>query len=216
MEDPTVPNVLSAARLSGSLMLPGLAASRDIPQKRSPRKQSLNVTTHKRDLFGISEPARMAYRSAVFGENSTSPRANVELSYSIADRSVSLVRRPDSAWLPPTSEALGGSGATRERFGGCLTANVRKAPSNNSLFDSLSVRLKTLQRHLHKVTAYHLSMGQLLVPREQVKKVLVERIRIGKDLATKTEVAERTGGYRDWLHLFAVWRDDTIAELKAA
>jgi PAS domain-containing protein len=54
------------------------------------------------------------------------------------------------------------------------------------------------------------------VRREQVERVLVERIRAGEDLAAKAEVANRTGGYRDWLHLFATWRDDTIAELKAA
>jgi uncharacterized protein (TIGR02391 family) len=59
-------------------------------------------------------------------------------------------------------------------------------------------------------------MAKLLVPRERVKKMLVERIQAGKDLATKTEVAKETGGYRDWLHVFAKWRDDTIAELKAA
>jgi len=64
--------------------------------------------------------------------------------------------------------------------------------------------------------AYHLSMTKLLVPLEQVEKVLVERIRAGKELAAKAEVAKRTGGYRDWLHLFETWRDDTIAELKAA
>jgi hypothetical protein len=30
------------------------------------------------------------------------------------------------------------------------------------------------------------------------------------------EVAERTWGYRDWLHRFATWRNDTITKLKAA
>ena len=60
------------------------------------------------------------------------------------------------------------------------------------------------------------AMAKLRVPREQVEKMLAERIRAGKDLAAKTEVTEKTGGYRDWLHLFATWRDHTIAELKAA
>jgi hypothetical protein len=32
----------------------------------------------------------------------------------------------------------------------------------------------------------------------------------------KVEVAERTWGHRDWLDLFATWRNDTITELKAA
>ena len=58
-------------------------------------------------------------------------------------------------------------------------------------------------------------MARLLLPRGQVEKVLVERIRAGKDFAAKAEVAKSTGGCRDWLHLFATWRDDTIAELEA-
>jgi uncharacterized protein (TIGR02391 family) len=59
-------------------------------------------------------------------------------------------------------------------------------------------------------------MAKLRVPREQAESVLSKRIRAGEDLAAKIEVAERTGGYRDWLHLFATWRNDTITELKAA
>jgi len=60
------------------------------------------------------------------------------------------------------------------------------------------------------------AMAKLQMPREQVEKILVERIRAGEDIAAKAALAERTGGYRDWLHLFATWRDDTIAALKAA
>jgi uncharacterized protein (TIGR02391 family) len=59
-------------------------------------------------------------------------------------------------------------------------------------------------------------MAKLRVPREQVEKMLVERIAAGEDLAAKVEIAERTGAYRDWLHLFATWRNETIAKLKAA
>lgn len=59
-------------------------------------------------------------------------------------------------------------------------------------------------------------MAKLRMPREQVENLLVERIRTGEDLAVKVEVAERTGGYRDWLHLFATWRNDTITQLKGA
>jgi hypothetical protein len=59
-------------------------------------------------------------------------------------------------------------------------------------------------------------MAKLRVSREQAEKVLVERIRAGEVIAAKTEVAKKTGGYRDWLLLFATWRDGTIAELKAA
>jgi uncharacterized protein (TIGR02391 family) len=59
-------------------------------------------------------------------------------------------------------------------------------------------------------------MAKLRMPRERVEKMLVERIRVGNDLAAKVRIAEETGGYRDWLHLREVWRNDTIAELKAA
>jgi len=59
-------------------------------------------------------------------------------------------------------------------------------------------------------------MAKLRVPRGQVEKILGERVQAGEALAKKAEVAERTRGYRDWLHLFATWREDTIAELKAA
>jgi uncharacterized protein (TIGR02391 family) len=59
-------------------------------------------------------------------------------------------------------------------------------------------------------------MAKLRLPRERVEKVIVELIRAGENLAAKVEVAERTGGYRDWLHLFATWRTSTITELKAA
>ncbi len=59
-------------------------------------------------------------------------------------------------------------------------------------------------------------MAKLRVPRERVEKMLVERIRVGEDLDAKVKVAEKTGGYGDWLHLLEVWRNDTISELKAA
>jgi uncharacterized protein (TIGR02391 family) len=58
-------------------------------------------------------------------------------------------------------------------------------------------------------------MAKLRMPRERVEEMLVDRIRAGKGVEAKVEVAERTGGYRDWLHLFAEWRNDTISELKA-
>jgi uncharacterized protein (TIGR02391 family) len=59
-------------------------------------------------------------------------------------------------------------------------------------------------------------MAKLRMPRERVETMLADRIRAGKDVAAKVEVAETAGGYRDWLHLFADWRNDTITELKAA
>jgi uncharacterized protein (TIGR02391 family) len=60
------------------------------------------------------------------------------------------------------------------------------------------------------------AMATLLLPRERVEKMLGERIRAGKDLDAKVGVAEKTGGYRDWLHVLEVWRKDTLAELKTA
>ena len=56
-------------------------------------------------------------------------------------------------------------------------------------------------------------MAKLLKPREEVKKAIAARIRAGNDLTAKAEIAERTVGYRDWLCLFATWREETIAVL---
>ncbi|MEJ7841045.1 MAG: TIGR02391 family protein [Rubrobacter sp.] len=56
-------------------------------------------------------------------------------------------------------------------------------------------------------------MAKLLKPREEVEKTIAARIRAGNDLTAKADVAERTAGYRDWLSLFATWRDETIAVL---
>jgi Protein of unknown function (Hypoth_ymh) len=56
-------------------------------------------------------------------------------------------------------------------------------------------------------------MAKLLKPREEVKKAIAVRIRAGNDLTVKAEIAERTAGYRDWLSLFATWREETIAVL---
>ena len=59
-------------------------------------------------------------------------------------------------------------------------------------------------------------MAKLRMPRERVETMLANRIRAGEDVAAKVKVAETTGGYSDWLDLFAVWRNDTITEIKAA
>ncbi|MEA2376518.1 MAG: hypothetical protein QOD13_425 [Thermoleophilaceae bacterium] len=56
-------------------------------------------------------------------------------------------------------------------------------------------------------------MAKLLKPRQEVKKGIETRIRAGKEIAAKADIAERTGGYEDWLALFANWRDETAAEL---
>ena len=56
-------------------------------------------------------------------------------------------------------------------------------------------------------------MAKLLKPREEVKKAIAARIRAGQDLTAKAEIAESTGGYEDWLLLFAKWREQTAAEI---
>jgi hypothetical protein len=44
-------------------------------------------------------------------------------------------------------------------------------------------------------------MAKLLKPRGEVKKAIAARIRAGKDLGAKAEIAESTGGYEDWLFI---------------
>jgi len=56
-------------------------------------------------------------------------------------------------------------------------------------------------------------MAKLLKPRGEVKKAIAARIRAGKDIAGKADIAESTGGYEDWLFIFAKWREATVAEL---
>jgi uncharacterized protein (TIGR02391 family) len=46
--------------------------------------------------------------------------------------------------------------------------------------------------------------------------MLAERIRAGEDVEAKAEIAENHWRHRDWLELFARWRDDTIKALKNA
>ena len=46
-------------------------------------------------------------------------------------------------------------------------------------------------------------MAKVLKPRGEVKKAITARIRAGKDLTAKAEIAESTGGYEDWLVIFA-------------
>jgi uncharacterized protein (TIGR02391 family) len=58
-------------------------------------------------------------------------------------------------------------------------------------------------------------MAKLLKPREEVKKAIAARIRAGKKITAKAEIAERTGGYKDWLFIFAKWREETFNELTA-
>jgi predicted nucleotide-binding protein len=55
----------------------------------------------------------------------------------------------------------------------------------------------------------------LLVPREQVRAVLLERIHAGEELVANAKIAEEAWGYSDWNYLFAKWREHTLAELRA-
>jgi uncharacterized protein (TIGR02391 family) len=59
-------------------------------------------------------------------------------------------------------------------------------------------------------------MAKLQLPREQVKKMLVDCIRAGEDVDAKAGIAEKNWRHQDWLDLFAKWRDDTIKALKNA
>jgi uncharacterized protein (TIGR02391 family) len=56
-------------------------------------------------------------------------------------------------------------------------------------------------------------MPTLLKPREKVERAIAARIRVGNELVAKAQIAERTGGYEDWLSLVAQWRNETAAEL---
>src|ERR1700726_3368004 len=56
-------------------------------------------------------------------------------------------------------------------------------------------------------------MATLLRPREEVKKSIDARIRAGRELIAKAEIVVSTGGYEDWLFIFAKWREETAAEL---
>lgn len=58
-------------------------------------------------------------------------------------------------------------------------------------------------------------MTTIKIPREQLRTLLIERIEAGEDLVNKAEIAETSGGHRDWLFLFSKWREHTIAELSA-
>jgi hypothetical protein len=58
-------------------------------------------------------------------------------------------------------------------------------------------------------------VATLLVPREQVRTVLIECIHAGDKLLTQAEIVENTGGHSDWLYLFARWKERTIVELRA-
>jgi uncharacterized protein (TIGR02391 family) len=69
------------------------------------------------------------------------------------------------------------------------------------------------------MTAWRLScqserkMAKLQRPREEARRVITARITSGYDLMTKTEIAEKTWGHSDWLHLLKEWREDTVKDL---
>jgi uncharacterized protein (TIGR02391 family) len=57
-------------------------------------------------------------------------------------------------------------------------------------------------------------MVKLSKPREVVGKAIAERIDVGKDLIGKSDIAENSGGYEDWIVLLHAWRKETAAELE--
>jgi len=57
------------------------------------------------------------------------------------------------------------------------------------------------------------NMAKLLKPPEEAKRAITARILAGKNLTAKADIAERTGGYEDWLVIFAKWREETAAKL---
>ena len=56
-------------------------------------------------------------------------------------------------------------------------------------------------------------MPKLSKPREQAENAIADRIEAGHDLVSKSAIAESTGGYEDWLFIFAKWRKDTATVL---
>jgi uncharacterized protein (TIGR02391 family) len=56
-------------------------------------------------------------------------------------------------------------------------------------------------------------MAKLRMPRDEVQQALEACVRGGNELIAKAEIAEATGGYRDWLQLVTAWRTETIAML---
>jgi hypothetical protein len=55
----------------------------------------------------------------------------------------------------------------------------------------------------------------LHVLRDQVRTVLVDCTETGEELLTHADIVEKAGGHRDWLDLFARWKDDTLTKLRS-
>jgi uncharacterized protein (TIGR02391 family) len=56
-------------------------------------------------------------------------------------------------------------------------------------------------------------MAKLRMPRDEVQQALETCVRGGNELIAKADIAESTGGYRDWLQLVVAWRTETLAML---
>jgi uncharacterized protein (TIGR02391 family) len=56
-------------------------------------------------------------------------------------------------------------------------------------------------------------MAKLLKNHEEVKRGIDDLIQGGKQLKIKSKIAESTGGYGDWLFIFANWREEGASEL---
>jgi hypothetical protein len=69
------------------------------------------LTSQGRPRHG-TEFSQSAWLTSELTEDSAAILERCDICHSITDRSVSLVRQPDSTRLPPASEALAGAGAT--------------------------------------------------------------------------------------------------------
>lgn len=58
-------------------------------------------------------------------------------------------------------------------------------------------------------------MATLKISRQQAAGVLAAGIERGNQLVRQAELAERSGGYSDWISLCSAWREETVAELEA-
>jgi hypothetical protein len=70
--------------------------------------------------MGRIEATGLAYERSVFATDPASPRRCADFGHSISDRSVPVVRKPDSSRLQTASTALGGAGGTRGYQDVCL------------------------------------------------------------------------------------------------
>ena len=82
--------------------------------------------------MGRIQPASLAHSRGLFAKNPAAARQYFNFGHPLTDWSVPVVRKPDSAGLPPASAALGGAGATGWRFVRCVSVNLVLPRSTHS------------------------------------------------------------------------------------